>query len=210
MKKNLLLGAFLAFAGIASAQTLSITVDGQAVENGGTFTSTAVHIDEGEPGDDYYFSIQLAPKVELTASSDVKATVEFTPTKVEIGNGLQMCWPQNCQMASVGKTISSSNDLVAGVAQNLMIDSFWADVEKDKKYTCEATVKAYVTNSPADSFEFTLVMVYDGTPDAVDGIEADSNAPAVYYNLQGVQVENPGQGIYIVKRGSKTYKQVIR
>ncbi len=210
MKKNLLLGAFLAFAGIASAQTLSITVDGQAVENGGTFTSNAVHIDEGEPGDDYYFSIQLAPKVEISASSDVNATVEFTPTKVEVGAGLQMCWPRNCQMAKVGQTISSSNDLVAGAAQNLMIDSFWTDAEKDKKYTCEATVKAYVTNNSSDSFEFTLVMEYDGTKGAVEGIEADNNAPAVYYNLQGVQVENPTQGIYIVKRGSKTYKQVIR
>lgn len=39
----------------------------------------------------------------------------------------------------------------------------------------------------------------------------DTNAPKVYYNLQGVQVANPTAGqIYIVKQGSKVTKQVIR
>ena len=114
MKKTLLLGAFLAFAGIASAQTLSFTVDGQAVENGGTFTSYTVHTDEGED----YFSIQLAPKVELTASSDVNVTVEFTPTKMVNITGAQMCWPMNCQMTKEGKTIYSTGNLTSGVAAN--------------------------------------------------------------------------------------------
>lgn len=210
MKKNLLLGAFLAFAGIASAQTLSITVDGQAVENGGTVTSYTVHTDEGEPGPDYYFSVQLAPKVELSASEDTNASVEFTPTKMETVTGAQMCWPSSCQMTQEGKTLYASGALTANKPANLMIDSAWTDIEKDTPCSIESTVKAYVTNNPSESIEFTLIMKYPGTPGAVEGIEADNNAPAVYYNLQGVQVENPTQGIYIVKRGSKTYKQVIR
>lgn len=40
----------------------------------------------------------------------------------------------------------------------------------------------------------------------IDDIDADP----VYYNLQGVQVENPANGLYIVKRGSKVTKEIIR
>jgi len=39
---------------------------------------------------------------------------------------------------------------------------------------------------------------------------ADSDAPAVYYNLQGVRVENPESGLYIVKRGNTVTKEIIR
>lgn len=41
-------------------------------------------------------------------------------------------------------------------------------------------------------------------------VEEGSDAPAVYYNLQGVQVNNPENGIYIVRRGNKVTKEVIR
>ena len=39
---------------------------------------------------------------------------------------------------------------------------------------------------------------------------ANEDVPAVYYNLQGVQVTNPSNGIYIVKRGNKVTKEYIR
>ena len=38
----------------------------------------------------------------------------------------------------------------------------------------------------------------------------DAEAAPVYYNLQGVQVANPGKGMYIVVRGNKVSKEVIR
>lgn len=38
----------------------------------------------------------------------------------------------------------------------------------------------------------------------------DSDAAPVYYNLQGVRVANPENGLYIVVRGSKVTKEVIR
>lgn len=47
----------------------------------------------------------------------------------------------------------------------------------------------------------------------VEGIEIDgndNNAAAVYYNLQGQRVENPAEGLYIVKRGNKATKEIIR
>ena len=42
----------------------------------------------------------------------------------------------------------------------------------------------------------------------VETIE-DANAPVEYYNLQGVKVENPSNGIFVKKQGSKTTKVVL-
>lgn len=51
-----------------------------------------------------------------------------------------------------------------------------------------------------------MVKNYNG----IDSVSADNGADAVYYNLQGVQVETPQNGLYIVKRGDKVTKEVIR
>ncbi|MBD5367497.1 MAG: hypothetical protein HDR82_10965 [Bacteroides sp.] len=48
---------------------------------------------------------------------------------------------------------------------------------------------------------------------SVDNVVVDNDnqdAPAIYYNLQGVRVENPANGLYIKKQGNKVSKVVIR
>lgn len=45
---------------------------------------------------------------------------------------------------------------------------------------------------------------------AITDIEAaDENAPVEYYNLQGVRVENPSNGLYIRRQGNKVTKVII-
>lgn len=44
----------------------------------------------------------------------------------------------------------------------------------------------------------------------VDGIEVENNAAAEYFNLQGVRVEEPTTGLYIVRRGNEVTKEVVR
>ena len=52
---------------------------------------------------------------------------------------------------------------------------------------------------------------YDVTGGAgVAEIAFDENAPVEYYNLQGVRVANPANGLYIVKQGNKVTKQIIK
>lgn len=41
-------------------------------------------------------------------------------------------------------------------------------------------------------------------------VDADLNAPVEYFNLQGIRVANPTNGLYIVKQGKKAHKEVIR
>ena len=58
--------------------------------------------------------------------------------------------------------------------------------------------------------ERTGMLTVSAASGSVDGIEVDDNVAPVYYNLQGVRVDNPANGLYIVVRGSKTAKEYIK
>lgn len=50
-----------------------------------------------------------------------------------------------------------------------------------------------------------------GNATGIEDIEINkSDVPAVYYNLQGVEVLNPQNGMYIVKQGNKTSKLYVK
>ncbi len=72
----------------------------------------------------------------------------------------------------------------------------------------------YITTFKCCNGLGVYVLAEEGFEDpngAVEGIEIDDvDAAPVYYNLQGVQVANPENGLYIVKRGNKVTKEVIR
>ena len=44
---------------------------------------------------------------------------------------------------------------------------------------------------------------------AIETVEADTNAPAEYYNMQGMRVDNPSRGFYIKRTGNKIQKIYI-
>lgn len=44
----------------------------------------------------------------------------------------------------------------------------------------------------------------------INNVAFDENAPVEYYNLQGVRVANPSNGIYIVKQGTKATKVFVK
>lgn len=69
----------------------------------------------------------------------------------------------------------------------------------------------FVPGTVAEKFTFA---VEPKPTTAVEGIEIapveDVVVPVEYYNLQGVRVANPENGIYIVRRGNKVTKEYIR
>lgn len=44
----------------------------------------------------------------------------------------------------------------------------------------------------------------------VEGVEVEEAVAPVYYNLQGVKVANPENGVYVVVRGAKVSKEVVK
>ncbi len=62
---------------------------------------------------------------------------------------------------------------------------------------------------PTDRDDQTLPMLYSKVGTGVENIVVENDAEAVYYNLQGVQVENPLKGLYIVVKGNKSSKVIF-
>lgn len=99
---------------------------------------------------------------------------------------------------------SRSNELAFDYAGNLYsvsssVETFGVYALPIADNTCttpaKASLKVKVTN------EDILTGVED--------IAVDANAPVEYYNLQGVKVENPSNGIFIKKQGTKATKVVL-
>lgn len=45
---------------------------------------------------------------------------------------------------------------------------------------------------------------------SVNNVTVDANAKAEYFNLQGVRVDNPANGLYIVRKGNTVSKQLVK
>lgn len=85
-------------------------------------------------------------------------------------------------------------------------------VAADGKLSVKMTKQSLAGQKNRFAFK-TFRLYYKGNPNAGSGvaaIEADENAPVEYYNLHGVRVVNPEQGIYIVRQGNKVSKRVVR
>ena len=69
-------------------------------------------------------------------------------------------------------------------------------------------IEAAVYDITVDFAAMTVNVVKVG--DGISAIEADNNAPAVYYNLQGVEVAEPANGLFIEVRGNQVRKVTLK
>lgn len=75
--------------------------------------------------------------------------------------------------------------------------------------TAAATNDVQITNTNGCHIYF-ITVTGDSSTSAIKTIAVDENAPVEYYNLQGVRVENPANGLYIKRQGSSVSKVIIR
>ncbi len=71
--------------------------------------------------------------------------------------------------------------------------------------TTQVTLKA---NSNGKIAKKTITVVDDYTV-GICNINKDDKAPVEYYNLQGIKVQNPENGVFIKKQGGKTTKELL-
>lgn len=69
-------------------------------------------------------------------------------------------------------------------------------------------VKGYVGEDSA--IDLSLAFGYNDTSTGVTNVEASEKAPVEYYNLQGVKVADPSNGIFIRHQGNKVSKISIK
>ena len=74
----------------------------------------------------------------------------------------------------------------------------------------EAAFKVVAEGTYFINVDFDSMTVWVSSEAAgVEAIEVETATP-VYYNLQGVEVANPQNGLFIVKQGNKVSKQIIK
>ena len=71
-------------------------------------------------------------------------------------------------------------------------------------------IRAFALPKSDNSFTTTAnaTLIADETT-GVEGVAVDANAPVEYYNLQGVKVATPENGLFIKKQGAKVSKVVL-
>ena len=195
-----------------NAQALQFYVGGKEVEAGSRIDITS-----------YLEGQKIDPKLEIKAEQGgfVNATVtnvsaECTPAFDEVewlyGAKLVLQWcafGDNCKLIGVGESLTKSATLEPGKLTDMVVDyGFEVGYEQDFSevtYKGECTVKCAFGGK-----EYELTLYVDNDNSGVNDIALDSNAPVVYYDLQGRRVENPAQGLYIMRQGSKVVKALIK
>lgn len=79
------------------------------------------------------------------------------------------------------------------------------ELDTNKTYDIVGFVSSYNGNA-----QFQPISVVENSSSAIDEIGVDENAPVEYFNLQGIRVENPENGIFVRRQGSNVSKVVIR
>ena len=79
----------------------------------------------------------------------------------------------------------------------------WEPVSDDAVCELDVNGGAYIEAVTVDFIEIPSV------PTGAINVETDTDTPAVYYNLQGIRVENPSGGLYIRRVGNRSQKVKI-
>ena len=224
MKKILLSIALVAMSVFSmSASSFKIEVNDVEVKNG-----DVIEMSEMEQGT---LSMVIYPHMKLTntTSSEVEAVIEAGFLEVaqpetstgQVANMAQFCFAGSCiacpsvanEFVQIGLTFGANQSYTGNDAHVEYMPAyegmgFW-DVQKFYPGVSVFQLTLRNTKDENDAITFTFKFNYKGN-DAIDGIEVDS-AAAEYYNFQGVKVANPEKGgMYIVRRGAKVSKEIVK
>ncbi len=168
------------------------------VGTGDFIFATSVTIASGNNYPKYY-----APELRVYASASTKLTVN-APAGYEI-KSLTMD-VDGAQLKTTLPTIDGNNATKVEATSRAAADTQFS-------YEFTTPVTSFVLGCSATSNQLRISQVAFNIAKIVTGLEAVSaaaDAEAVYYNLQGVRVDNPAAGLYIRVRGAEVSKVMIR
>ena len=217
----------------ASAQDLTVTVDGQVVANGATVTSS--HLDVVEY-DGVVYQWELYPELLVKSEkgtniamtvTNLGGSVKYTDKAETEVPGIAFCGidlpggaPGSCQTIAEGNSITLNQTLPAGVEGTGRVYFMSTNFSNPAPEKLDANARVKIV-SDSETFEFTLNMAYSGS--AVKQVALGGNdftvvggsvvAPGEVevYDLAGRRVENAGlNGMYIVRTAGKAAKVVVK
>lgn len=93
----------------------------------------------------------------------------------------------------------------------VMVDGYKAEYQYDANGNVIEMISYYYDPATLGGYAPESRIVYGNYQEfaGVERVEADTDAPAIYYNLMGRVVKNPVSGLYIKLRGNKAEKIVL-
>lgn len=176
----------------------------------------------------YKLTVKAASTVDISNTYETAYTVAKAYELIEAGEGLDKAVYVKGYITNIKEISTSFGNATYSINDNTTYDAATALV----------IFRGYYGNDGGTNIKFTtgdeiaegdVVVVYgklvnyggttkqmtgsyivtlNGGTTGVEGIEIDENAPVEYYNLQGVRVENPANGLYIMRQGDKVVKVI--
>lgn len=215
MRKLLLLFASCFCLAPATAQTISVTVDGNEISDNAVVNSFSTEITEVEYFGEKITRYQLMPAVMVASSETGTFSISVTnnqESQLTSPDGEiiqpQFCWPTSCLGIKPGDTVTQTGTLTEDLPVNILLDSL-PFTRYYGNFTIPCEVKITQDNNPDNSFSFLINMIFDPEHEAgIENISADSIAP-VYYDLNGRIILNPGRGLFLMKKSGKVSKILL-
>lgn len=205
MKKIYSLLAMMMMAGATYAQTISVTVDGNAVSNGQTVECQYDKIEYPGPIPQIPTTWKMEPHVNITSTvaQDVTVSIDVKEKKGE--DQIQNCFV-NCITANSANNfiVTETQSLAANTTKNAGIH-FNTKINPNENPLHRNVL--VTVSAGAENISFTLHMFWDPNASAIEGINAE-NADAQAYSITGmpVNVEALSAGTMYVMGGNKYIK----
>lgn len=153
------------------------------------------------------------PEMEFVGDvPTVKEAGTFTPTEIAVAdlkaeNINRVCVLKDVEFAEATLASGSFKGKV-GETEITFYNKFKIASAEAGKYDVTGIVSVNTSTADAGAIQF-LPISYE-VASGIDSITADDAAEAEYYNLQGVRVAAPESGLYIVRRGNKVTKELVK
>lgn len=162
----------------------------------------------------YWMAVAATPADEMKVSKEAIFTLASTDKGYTIKDcyGRFMGWDGQHWSFNAYTTSDEGNCYwTATMVDGKVKIANTAKSSEDKEvYLCGKTYQSNYEMCPTDREDSTLPLLYvKGDNSGVANIAVENNGEAVYYNLQGVRVENPVKGLYIVVKGGKSQKVML-
>ena len=102
---------------------------------------------------------------------------------------------------------ANKNEVVAEYAPATVPYSSANQMSINAEIVSETKANIYVYGCGGFAAKYTFEVPSVAT--AIESVAVDANAPVEYYNLQGVKVANPENGLFIKKQGNKATKVIL-
>lgn len=163
-------------------------------------------------------SYAISPVIDLTSCKNI--TLNFkqalnnfkvSGSNIELSEAVKYCTVAVREEGATSWTDLGSVTAAEGTGSWTFYDNDPVDLNAYAGKKIQVAFRYTSETTCAGTWELNSIMV-SGEKDtnAVDAIEIEENdAPVEYYNLQGVRVANPENGLYIKRQGDKVSKVIL-